>query len=138
MDKNKCSACGSDNLERGSKKIKFQYKKKKIALDQPGEYCNDCGEGIVAGSDIQVTQKTLHDFRASIDGFLTSDEIRSIRKRLKLTQKQASDIFGGGDCAFSRYERGKIRQTRALDLLLRFLDKHPEFLNEFSEKVEAA
>lgn len=44
--------------------------------------------------------------KARIDGLLTPGEIKQIRMKLKLTQKQAATIFGGGVNAFNRYEKG--------------------------------
>jgi hypothetical protein len=34
------------------------------------------------------------------------------RKRLRLTQKQAAELTGGGHNAFSRYERGEARKNK--------------------------
>jgi HTH-type transcriptional regulator/antitoxin MqsA len=49
---------------------------------------------------------------------------------LKLDQKEAAKLFGGGDNAFSRYENGKTKPPLALLKLLALLEKHPELLNE--------
>lgn len=137
MIQKKCSFCETGKLERKTKKLTFVYKGHSIDLEQPGQHCDSCGEGIVDSFDIRVTEKQLHDFRATIDKFLTSDEVRRIRTKLKLTQHQAAAIFGGGPNAFSRYERGEVRQTKALDQLLRLLDHHPEHLDEL-DRAEAA
>jgi HTH-type transcriptional regulator/antitoxin MqsA len=61
-------------------------------------------------------------------------ELRTIRKRLKLTQRQAADLFGGGANAFSDYERGTTRPARSTVLLLHLLDHHPELLQELREQ----
>lgn len=61
---------------------------------------------------------------------LAPGEVRRIRKKLGLTQREAGEIFGGGIRAFSQYERGETRQGKSLDKLLRLLDKHPELLDE--------
>jgi HTH-type transcriptional regulator / antitoxin MqsA len=59
-----------------------------------------------------------------------ASELRAIRKRLKLTQRQAAELFGGGANAFSDYERGAARPARSTVLLLHLLDHHPELLQE--------
>lgn len=53
-----------------------------------------------------------------------------VRKKLKLTQRQAAELTGGGHNAFSRYERGKARPMPAVINLFRLLDKHPGLLND--------
>lgn len=71
------------------------------------------------------TKNTI-DEEAIRNGILTSAEVREIRERLRLTQKQAAQICGGGVNAFSRYERGEKLPLRATSNLLRLLYKHPE------------
>ena len=55
-------------------------------------------------------------------------EIRSIRKRLKLTQVQAGNLLGGGKKAFQKYECGETLPSRAISNLLRVLSKAPSLL----------
>ena len=131
-----CSFCGEGVLERKTIKETYTYKDHSIEVEQPGEWCNVCGEGILNSSDLKATEKQIRDFQAQVDGLLSSSEIRRIRKKLKLTQKQAAQVFGGGPNAFSRYERGEASPLRSTSNLLRLLDKHPEQLQELSmEKV---
>jgi HTH-type transcriptional regulator/antitoxin MqsA len=54
------------------------------------------------------------------------------RKRLKLTQKQAAELTGGGHNAFSRYERGEVVPMRAVINLFKLLNNHPELLKELA------
>ena len=57
-------------------------------------------------------------------------EIRRIRKKLKLTQVEASRLVGIGKIAFSRYERGETQAPAPLVKLLRLVDQHPELMSE--------
>ena len=133
----KCPVCKKGTLERKKIKETYTYKGQSIDIEQAGEWCDRCNEGILTSADIKTTEKILHDFRANIDGFLVSDEVRRIRKKLGLTQRQAAELCGGGPNAFGRYERGEALQMRATDSLLRLLDKHPELLDELMQ-AEAA
>jgi HTH-type transcriptional regulator/antitoxin MqsA len=56
--------------------------------------------------------------------------IRSLRKRLGLTQAEAGQLFGGGVNAFSRYEQGKARPHHSTEILLNLLAKRPELLTD--------
>ena len=133
----KCVSCGSDKLARKSAIQTFTYKSKKLKYEQPGLYCEKCGEAILDNSDMEAVEKILFDFRAKVDGYLPTGEIRRIRSKLKLTQKEAGRIFGGGHNAFSRYESGLARPPKSTDSLLRLLDRRPELLREIP-KGEAA
>lgn len=61
--------------------------------------------------------------------------IIQVRKKLKLGQRVASEIFWGDVNAFSRYENGKTKPPRALVKLLKLLDRHPDLLHEKSVTV---
>jgi HTH-type transcriptional regulator/antitoxin MqsA len=58
-----------------------------------------------------------------------------VRKKLKLTQRQAACLTGGGHNAFSRYERGEVTPLPAVTNLFKLLDRHPEMLQELLEPV---
>jgi len=125
-----CPVCGSGTLERKTKRQTFRYKGKTFRYEQPGLWCPACSEGLLENADMDATERLLYDFRASVDGYLPTAEVRRIRKKLALTQKRAGEMFGGGHNAFSRYESGSVRPPKSTDTLLRLLDHHPELLNE--------
>ena len=64
---------------------------------------------------------------------MTGDEIKRIRKKLKLTQLEAGRIFGVGDAGFSRFERGVREPTLSTKLALRLLDRFPHLLKEVTQ-----
>lgn len=128
-----CPFCGNGVLEAKTITETYTYKGQSFKIEQPGEWCSGCGEGILSGTDLKATEKQIRDFQARVDGLLTSQEIRTIRKKLKLTQKQAARLCGGGSNAFSRYERGEATPLRSTSNLLKLLDKHPEQLQELIE-----
>lgn len=63
-------------------------------------------------------------------GWASPDFIASVNRKLELDQREASEKFGGGVNAFSRYENGKTKPPLALVKLLKVLDRHPEPLGE--------
>lgn len=128
-----CPICGRGKLERRTQRQVFRYQGKTFRYEQPGAWCDTCREGILDTADMDATERLLFDFRASVDGYLTTAEIRRIRKKLGLTQKQAGQLFGGGHNAFSRYESGAARPPKSTDTLLRLLDTHPELLTEIPQ-----
>ncbi len=60
------------------------------------------------------------------DGFLTDLDIKRIRKKLGLTQKEMAEKLGVGEKNFARYENLSVRQSRSMDNLLRILDRYPK------------
>lgn len=124
--KEHCPICGERAFHRDVRPMEYEYKGQFITVQQPGFWCDSCGEGIIDGKDSKATQLELQKFRSQIDGLLTPSEIREIRHKLHLKQKEAGEIFGGGPNAFSRYETGAISAPKSLSLLLQILDDKPE------------
>jgi len=134
---NKCPICKGKKMERKVLLQTFTYKGKRFKYEQPGLYCNDCDEAILDIADMDAVGPILFDFRAKVDGYLPTGEIRRIRRKLNLTQKAAAEIFGGGHNAFSRYESGLTRPPKSTDSLLRLLDKQPKLLGEIPKDKAA-
>lgn len=138
MNKSKlehCPFCGEKSYHHQAKNMTLHYKSHPITVNQPGYWCNECKEGVIGGEDRKATQKELQAFRAKVDGLLTPDEIKYIREKLSLTQQRASEIFGGGINAFSRYERGETPIPKPLSQLLLLLNTHPNLLSEINQKI---
>lgn len=128
-----CPFCGNKSYYHQTKPMTLRYKSSSITVEQPGFWCDECGEGVIGGDDRKATQKKLQTLRAQIDGLLTPDKIKQAREKLKLTQLNASEIFGGGVNAFSRYERGETPIPRPLSQLLIILKNHPTLLSEITK-----
>lgn len=90
-----------------------------------GFRCPACGE-------IEYDAESAERYAAAGDALVLaarraeSEELRRIRKKLKLSQAEASRLTGGGHNAFSRYETGKVVPTLAVVNLFRLLGDHPE------------
>lgn len=127
----KCPLCGNDTLVSEVREVSYTYLGRTTVFTQDGDHCSSCGESIFTGDQGDSYSEHINHFRAQVDSEpLPSEEIRKIRKRLKLTQKDAGEIFGGGIRAFSQYERNKSRPNKAAETLLKLLNRHPELLEE--------
>lgn len=125
----RCPQCGRGTLSRYAKPETFTYRGQITTLEQPGEWCDHCGEGILTGQDMQATEVALAEFRQQVRAE-QARHYKAIRKRLGLTQRDLAEICGGGVNAFSRYERGEVEMPLAVRRLLDLIDKHPELLDE--------
>lgn len=129
-----CTFCLSDNIEERHAVTAFTYRERDMTLtyDEYYTHCNHCGEEYVTLEQARRSDKSADYARRQADGLLTPDEIKALRKAFALTQAQAAQIFGGGKNAFAKYERGEVRQSVAMDKLLRVVQKHPELIHELS------
>jgi len=127
----KCSICGGADLEYGIKNVPYSFRGHKTQIAAEGEHCPTCGEVVMDRDQSKVYLAKLKEFKARVIAETVDPEyIVKVRKKLELTQKEASEIFGGGINAFSRYEKGKAQPHPSTIKLLRVLDHHPELLTE--------
>jgi len=133
----KCPICGEGKLVRKITEEVFNYKGKTITIPDYVSYeCNECGEAIVDKETLKLSGKKLKEFKRQVEGLLTPNEIKSIRKKFGLSQEKMGEILGGGKKSFARYETGQLCQSRAMDNLLRILDAYPFVLRVLLDRIE--
>jgi HTH-type transcriptional regulator / antitoxin MqsA len=116
-------------MSRDVRPVTLEYKDETITFDMPGWYGEGSDEGIHTGKDLKVSDRMLNLLKARHEGLLEPDEIRRIRKKLRMTQESAGQIIGGGPRAFQKYESGDLLPSRAINSALVLLDHDPEALN---------
>lgn len=113
-------------MVRATRPMTIAYKWHTLKVDMPGWYCEQCGEGVHTGRDMIVSDRALIRLKAQVDGLLLPETVKRIRKRLKLTQREAGTIIGGGPNAFQKYESGEVLVSKAVASALLLLDRDPE------------
>jgi len=128
----KCPACGAAAMAVDTRDLPYTYKGEKTVIAAVrGQFCPECGESVVDPSHAQTVSEAMLAFNKQVNATLVDPAfIVSVRKKLRLDQREAGEVFGGGANAFSRYENGKTRPPVALVKLLKVLDRHPEQLRE--------
>ncbi|SEH22757.1 MULTISPECIES: type II toxin-antitoxin system MqsA family antitoxin [unclassified Selenomonas] len=116
-------------LRRDIRPFTITYQGRSRTFNMPGWYPagEEC-EATFTQEDLKVYDKEIKVLKAEAEHLLLPEEIRSIRKRLKLTQVQAGIILGGGKRAFQKYENGDVLPSRAISNLLRLLSVNPALL----------
>ena len=123
-----CTETGAQ-MYRGVRPMTLAYKGESITFDIPGWYCDQSEESIHTGEDMKISDRMLNLLKARADGLLEPEEIRRIRKRLRLTQESAGLMIGGGPRAFQKYESGDLLPSRAANSALALLGHNPESLS---------
>lgn len=126
-----CPGCGYAAMQRDENRSEtIRQGTESVTVEGlAGWFCPECGEGLLDEESNrrygEAGDRLIEQRREAI-----RQEVRRIRMKLGLTQKQAAEIFGGGVNAFSRYERGEVEPGPSTVKLLHLLDKHPELLPE--------
>ncbi|WP_339489029.1 type II toxin-antitoxin system MqsA family antitoxin [Pseudomonas rhizophila] len=135
MKTQQCVNCGTQDAMQHFEGRSFTIDYKQVARqvhDMAGWECRVCGE-IEFDHDTdsaqrysQASDQLLEDCAQAM-----AAEMKRIRRKLHLTQKDAVKLLsGGGHNAFSRYERGEVAPPQPLFMLMRLLDRHPHLMAE--------
>ena len=111
------------------------YKGQSRTIEMPGWYCTDSDEGIHTGDDLRVSDAALKDLKIEVENLLAPEEVKKIRLKMGLTQREAGQIIGGGPNAFQKYEAGKTMVSRGISNFLRVLERHPEEVEELKKQA---
>jgi HTH-type transcriptional regulator/antitoxin MqsA len=125
-------------MYRGVRPLTLTYKGASITFDMPGWYCDQSEESIHTGEEMKVSDRMLNRLKARSEGLLEPEEIRSIRRKLHLSQEAAGLLIGGGPRAFQKYESGDLLPSRAISSALVLLDHNPEGLSVLKVRNKAA
>ncbi len=128
-----CPICEQDALQIRSYSRDMQHKGVNIVVhDLQCDYCKNCTVEVVSPEQLDRNAKLIREAfiaeRARVkreQDLLTGAEIRLIREKLGITQKQASKIFGGGLTAFAKYEAEDVIQSAGMDKLIRLAEEIP-------------
>ncbi len=125
-----CPLCFEGTFHDGEKEKFLEYRGRRYEYMSRGAFCDKCGDGFPEYDPQE--EANWQRFRDKVDTEEAADLAR-IRKKLKLTQREAARIAGGGHNAFSRYERGESKPVQAVLNLFKLLDRHPELLKDLGE-----
>jgi HTH-type transcriptional regulator/antitoxin MqsA len=128
----KCPVCGAAELIHDTRDQPYTYKGVTITIEAvTGDFCPVCDEAVLDMAESMRINELMLQFNKQVNAaYVDPGFIANVRKKLRLDQREAAEIFGGGINAFSRYESGKTKPPLALVKLLKLLDRHPDLLNE--------
>jgi DNA-binding transcriptional regulator YiaG len=92
----------------------------------------DTGEELLTEEAIGM----IDDTKARYMGLLLPDEIKEMRERLGLTQKRMSVLLQAGEKSYTRWESGRARPSRMVNVLLRLLYDGKVFVSDLITQRE--
>lgn len=128
-NKKTCPSCAGA-MKYETRQDKVTYKGHTKSFDSTGWWCTSCDEAIFEGPELEKAEKAFVELRAEVEQVLLPAEIAKIRTQLKLSQREAGRILGGGPRAFQKYEAGTVPVSAPMNNLLLLLGKDPQRLSE--------
>lgn len=135
MSKSPISPETGKPMVRDTRPMTVTYKGKTSTFDMPGWYCTDSEEAIFTREDMKVSDAAVKELKIQVENLLRPQEVRTIRKKFGLTQREAGVIIGGGPNAFQKYEQGTTMVSKGISNFLRVLDRHPEEIEELKKQA---
>ncbi|MDY0072451.1 MAG: type II toxin-antitoxin system MqsA family antitoxin [Thauera sp.] len=128
----KCPVCGEAELIHDTRDVPYTYKGESTIIPAvTADFCPACNESIADIAETERVMREMQAFNKQVNAAIVDLEfIANVRKKLRLGQREAAELFGGGVNAFSRYENGKTKPPLSLVKLFKLLDRHPELLDE--------
>ncbi len=123
----RCPSCGHGALQARRIRDEFEYGPEDdritiVAEAVPVLVCPACGETLYGPEAAAVR----HEAICRTLGLLSPAEVKALRERLGPDQDDFARLTGIGVATLSRWERGRLLQTRAMDRYLRLLDALPQ------------
>ncbi|HUU96115.1 MAG TPA: type II TA system antitoxin MqsA family protein [Phycisphaerae bacterium] len=127
----RCDVCGQKSLRRDPRPFEYEVSHdgrppvkiripdlEVIACTNPDCHPEHPDDTIIE-DDAAIHRITEETYRQL--GLLTPAEVRASRERLGLTQEELQALLGLGGNSLSRWENGRVYQSRSSDTLLRIV-----------------
>ncbi|MEZ0231412.1 MAG: type II toxin-antitoxin system MqsA family antitoxin [Methylophilaceae bacterium] len=124
-DGDSCPACGEGHLSSVEDSRLVEYKGVTESVAMHYSVCDLCESELTGHAESQANNRAINAFHKRVDSLLSGLEVRDHRKTYGISQALASELFGGGQVGFSRYEKDEVKQSLAMDNLIRLCFANP-------------
>jgi putative zinc finger/helix-turn-helix YgiT family protein len=94
---------------------------RRVSIDDERMRCPECDEEFYTPDQADRRQQLAVERARLEDGLLAPREIKSIRERLRLTQRQFELVLGVGEKTVVRWESGRVCPNKGIDRLIRLV-----------------
>lgn len=132
----RCPECGKE-MQFSTAPLTETFQGEKFTVSGLEYYvCPKCGEVVMSARMATKQAKDMSRQLATLQGLLSPEEIKSIRKGLNLNQKQFQELVGVKDPTVCRWERGSCVQSKTADQLMRILRAFPKVARALMDRAE--
>ena len=130
-----CAECGNPSLTEQGAPFAFVHAGKPATIEDRQTRCTACGNVSYVGDQISRHELAVAAKIRELDGLLSAEELRRIRLKYALRQTDLEAMLSVGPKTWTRWERGKIPQSKAADTLIRVLAENPEVARRLMEQA---
>lgn len=114
-----CCECGHE-MRLTREPMKETYRGEELVVEGIERWtCDECGDYVVSLEEADKLSHALANAYAKSHRLLTPEDVRAARHELGMTQKEFESMLGVSSPSASRWESGKVPQSKPVDLLIR-------------------
>ena len=131
-----CIACGEGQHQTRRMDYHVEHNGQTRVVGDERTVCNHCGQISYVGAQISRHELAVAAAIREIDGLLSADELRAFRTRYGLKQTDLEAMLSTGPKTWTRWERGKVPQSKTADKLVRLLAANPGVVRKLMSEAK--
>lgn len=125
-----CTHCGENAVSERVVEFAVKHDGKTATIDDHQLFCSNCGNISYSGSLASKRELAIAAAIRMMDGLLSAEELRLVRAKYKLLQTDMERILSTGPKTWTRWERGKVPQSKQADKLIRLMAGDPDLAHQ--------
>lgn len=135
MAANQCPECGHAAFGERIEPLTVEHNGQSRTIRDRGTVCGNCGHVGYVGSQISGHELAVAAVIRDIEGLLSAEELQRIRLKYRFRQTDMEQMLSTGPKTWTRWERGKVPQSKAADKLIRLLGEDPDVARRLMEQA---
>jgi len=120
-----CLKCGECAVRERRADLRIERSGREKIFSDWQMFCSSCENVSYEGHQISEHERARADAIRELEGLLSPDELLAIRTKYQLKQTDLEQMLSTGPKTWTRWERGKIPQSKAADTLIRIIATDP-------------
>ncbi len=133
-----CIACGEGEQRTCRAEYRVEHNGQTRLIEDERSVCDHCGQISYVGDQISRHELAVAAAIREIDGLLSADELRAFRTRYCLKQTDLEAMLSTGPKTWTRWERGKVPQSKTADKLVRLLAANPGVVRKLMSEAKVS
>lgn len=133
MMADRCAECGERSLCERVAPFTVHHDGQSRDIQDRRTVCDSCKNVSYVGSQISEHELAVAAVIRDIEGLLSAVELQQIRAKYRFRQTDLEQMLSTGPKTWTRWERGKIPQSKAADKLIRLIGEDPEVARRLME-----
>ncbi len=120
-----CMSCGQESVSERVVPFKVEREGVEAMVQDRQMHCAACGQVSYRGDQISEHERAVAIVVRQLLGLLSPEELKAIREKYLLKQREMEEILSIGPKTWIRWERGKVVQSKSTDKLIRSIAEDP-------------